>query len=95
MLSLNSTVVAASGQISCDLSGEAVILSLPDGVYYGLDPVGARIWSLLQTPRRVRELLDTILAEYDVAPAECERDLLRILGELESRHLIEQRVDAA
>ncbi|MCA1602950.1 MAG: nucleotidyltransferase family protein [Acidobacteria bacterium] len=32
-----SLVVAAKDQVSCDLAGEAAILGLRDGVYYGLD----------------------------------------------------------
>jgi hypothetical protein len=36
-----STVVAAKDQVSCDLVGEAVILDMKSGIYYGLNPVGA------------------------------------------------------
>jgi hypothetical protein len=47
-----SRIVASRDQVSCDLSGEAALLSLKTGVYYGLNPVGARILSLIQTTRR-------------------------------------------
>ena len=52
-ISDRSVVVAAKDQVSCDLAGEAAILNIKSGVYYGLDPVGARIWSLVQEPRKV------------------------------------------
>src|SRR2546430_12237463 len=45
-------------------------------VYYSLDAVGSRIWALVQSPRSVREIRDTLLAEYDVPAERCERDLL-------------------
>ena len=35
----SSIVVAAKDQASADLAGEAVILNLESGVYYGLDAV--------------------------------------------------------
>jgi hypothetical protein len=85
----NSTVVVVKDQVSADLSGEAAILNLKSGIYYGLDAVGARIWSLIQEPRVVSEIKDTILQEYDVEPKRCEEDLFALLGELLSHGLIE------
>jgi hypothetical protein len=89
-----SVVVATSGQVSCELAGEAMILNLNDGVYYGLDPVGARIWELLQEQRPVAEIRDTLLAEFEVSEERCERDLLRLLNELIEAQLVEIVADA-
>lgn len=86
---LQTTVVAGGNQVSCDLSGEAVILHLQDGIYYGLNPVGARIWQLLQEPRTVGDITSRILDEYDVEPSRCDQDLSALLLELSSRKLIE------
>ena len=94
MISNTSIVVASSDQISSDLAGEVVMLNLKNGTYYGLDDVGARIWGLIQEPRPVAAVRDSILQEYDVEPDRCERDLLALLGELAAAELIEVR-DAA
>jgi len=85
----NSVVVAAKEQVSCDLCGEAVILDLKSGVYYGLDTVGAQIWNLIQEPQSVNEVLTTLLEEYEVELERCERDLLELLQELAAHDLIE------
>ncbi len=90
-LDLASRVVAGPDQVSCDLGGEAAILHLTSSTYYSLDPVGARIWSLLGHPIEVRALRDRILAEYEVAPDRLERDLLGLLGQLAAAALIEVR----
>jgi hypothetical protein len=90
----HSIVVAIEDQVSCDLGGEEVILSLKNGIYYGLDPVGTRIWTLLQEPRSVIEVRDALLERYDVEPARCERDLLALLGEMAAEGLIEVRDEA-
>jgi len=89
MITTSSIVVAAPDQVSSDLAGEAVILNLATGMYYGLDEVGARVWSLLQQPCAVGALRDAILAEYDVEPERCEQDLLALLADLESAKLVE------
>jgi Coenzyme PQQ synthesis protein D (PqqD) len=84
-----STVVAAKDQVSSDLGGEVAILDLKAGVYYGLDAVGARIWSLIQEPRTVIEIRDILLEEYEVEPERCERDLLVLLQRLADEGIIE------
>ena len=93
-LGLSSRVIAARDQVSCDVGGEAAILQLASGTYYGLNPVGARVWALLQQPRTVREIHDALLAEYEVGPEQCERDLVALLQTLAAERLIEVRDDA-
>jgi hypothetical protein len=87
-VSLNSTVRVSQEQVHCEIGGEIVILNLNNGVYYGLDPVGSRIWSFIQTPRLVTEIRDFMLAEYEVEPARCEADLFTLLDNLLDQSLI-------
>lgn len=87
--SKQTIVVAAKDQVSCDLGGEAALLNMSKGIYYGLDPVGAQIWKLLQNPRRVGEIQETVSREYDVEPERCERDLEALLERLLEEGLIE------
>ena len=87
----NSTVVVSQDQVSCDLSGESAILNLKAGVYYGLNEVGTRVWNLIQEPRRVSELKDAILQEYEVEPHRCEVDIMTLLQDLLENGLIEVR----
>jgi hypothetical protein len=86
-----SVVVAAKDQVSCDLEGEAAILNLANGVYYGLDQIGAQVWTLLQQPRCVEEIRDAVLREYEVDPECCQSDLLSLLERLLAEGLIEVR----
>jgi hypothetical protein len=88
-ISRDAVVMVVQDQVSTNLEDEAVILNLKEGVYYGLNPVGARIWSMLQQPRRVGAILEALLDEYEVAPESCEQDLLRLLQDLAARGLIE------
>jgi hypothetical protein len=49
------------------------------------------VWNLLREPRRVEEILETLVAEYEVDPASCEADLLALLKNLHEEGLIEVR----
>jgi hypothetical protein len=94
-ISCNSVVTATKDQVSCDLTGEAAILNLNDGIYYGLNEVGARIWSLLSEPIAVSHIRDQLEREYDVESRRCEKDLLELLNKLEEAGLIEVRNEGA
>ena len=92
-LSRETIVVAAKGQVSCALNGEAAILNIGNGTYYGLDPVGAEIWRLVQNPQRVSEISEAVVALYDVQPERCENDIIDLLEMLLAEGLIETRED--
>ncbi len=91
-LSIDSIVSVAPEQLSCALGDESAILNLKNTVYYGLDPVGTRIWNLIQQPMSVRELRGRLLDEYEVDADQCEGDLLSLLETMRNEGLI--RVEA-
>lgn len=93
-ISTDNVVVASEEHVSADLDSESVILSLKNGTYYGLDPLGAHIWELIQKPRQVLAVRDAILSEYDVSAEQCETDLIALLDQLESEGLIEVKSGA-
>ena len=59
------------------------------GVYYGLNPVGAFIWNLIQKPQKVEKIREAILEEFNVNKEVCMEDLMELLGELMDNGLIE------
>jgi hypothetical protein len=86
--SLESRVAISDDVVSRDLEGEAVILNLESGTYFGLDPVGTRIWSILREDGSLRRAFDVVLQEYDVAPEKLEGDILRLVKELRAKGLV-------
>jgi len=63
-------------------------------VYYGLEGAGARVWHLVQKPRRISDLHKDLVEEFDVEPARCERDLMELLEKLLAEGMIELRSDS-
>ena len=88
-MTLQSTVRVSQDQVSCDLNGEAAILNLKTGTYYGLDPVGATIWKLIEKPCTVESLREAMLQKYEVDAQRCESDLLDLLEKLKAEGLID------
>ncbi|MFZ0214172.1 MAG: PqqD family protein, partial [Candidatus Acidiferrales bacterium] len=88
-LTPDAVIVATKQQVSCDLGDEAAILGMKNSVYYGLNPVGARIWRLLQQPKSVGEIRDAIASEYDVSAKQAEDDIVKLVEQLMSEGLVE------
>ena len=93
-IQLDSVVVASSKLVSANLDGEVVILGFKSGSYYSLDQVGAFLWDLLQQSRKVSELRDAILSEYDIDRERCEQDLFHLLAELFDKGLVDIKTDS-
>jgi hypothetical protein len=89
-ISENTVISVAEEQITGDLlDGEVVILNMKDDVYYGLDHVGGRLWSLIQEPITFGQVIQTLLDEYDVEYQQCSEDVLGLLEDMLSKGLIE------
>lgn len=88
-VTLASRVRPSEDVVSRDLSGELVLLNLRTGVYFGLDPVGTRMWHLMCEHQSLRKVLDSIVEEYAVAEAQGAQDLLAFAALLREKGLIE------
>ena len=65
-----------------DLDGESVILNLKTESYFGLDTVGARMWTAVTTADSIQAAYDTLAEEFDVDPQQLRADLVEILDNL-------------
>ena len=88
-ISLDSTVTVGANAVFRDLDGEAVILDLESGTYFGLNDVGTRMWQLMEQHGSPRAALDELREEFDVASDILERDLIALAAELAGKGLIE------
>jgi len=88
-IDLASIVRASDHQVSSDLAGETVLLSLQTAKYFGLPGVGSRVWELLRAPVRVSDICAAITSEYDVTAERCEADTVSFLRQLLEKGLIE------
>jgi hypothetical protein len=86
----DETIIRRSGnQLSCDLDGEAAILHVATGQYFGLNEVGALVWERLENASSVGALRQALLEEYEVEDDRCRSDLESLLRELADSGLVE------
>ena len=71
-----------------DLDGEAVVLALDSGRYFGLNETGTRMWLLLLEHGRVEPALRALEQEYEVAGERLEQELREFVNHLASQGLV-------
>ena len=71
-----------------EVGGESVLLDLESERYFGLDPVGTRIWALLGEHDNLQAVADRLYAEFDAEPERIQSDLLTLVGELADAGLV-------
>ena len=87
-IDLQTTVVRNDDIIFSDMDDETVMMSMEKGEYYGVNPVGRRIWELLETPMTADGICKAIHEEYNVSPGQCHKDVLAFLTRMSEKDII-------
>ena len=86
------TVLAHSPEVMFqEVGGEAVLLDLASEQYFGLDPVGTRIWSLIDGEAPLARIHATLCSEFDAEPGRIGDDLLALARALAEAGLVQAR----
>jgi hypothetical protein len=73
------------------LFGEAVLLDVTSGTYFGLNAVGTRIWELLAQGLTLGGVVAAMVEEFDAGPETLGRDVAEFVGALELRGLVRRQ----
>lgn len=87
-LSLNTALRVSDDVVFRELDGEAVILNVESGIYFGLDPVGTRMWQLIGSHPQLDSVLAELEQEYDAPRDVLASDLLGLVRELIGKGLL-------
>ena len=74
--------------VAAELDDESVLLDVSSGLYYGLDEVGSRIWTLLNEALDLETIVSRLADEYEAAPDELRRDVVAFVDALAARGLV-------
>ena len=83
-----SAAKTSSDVLYQELNGESVLLNLATEKYFGLDPVGTRIWQLLSEGIALEAAFSKLLLEYEVDEPRLRADVTKLVSELESAQLV-------
>jgi hypothetical protein len=87
-ITVNSRVKLSNDVLFQELQGDAVLLDLKSGVYFGLDRVGTRVWGLLEEHKSVGRAIEAMTEEFDVTTERCAQDVLALVLKLQEQGLL-------
>jgi hypothetical protein len=70
------------------LEDGAVVLNLHTKRYYSLNETGALIWAMLEDSASMDEIVQRLVAQYEIGAGEARASLDRLLRELEGERLV-------
>ena len=94
-VSISDRIKAAPDVLFRVVGDEGVLLNLRTQRYLGLNPIGTRVWTIIEHGETVQAAYDTLLREYDVEPAALRLDLDLFIGQLLEHELIASAGHAA
>lgn len=77
--------------IDGELEDSQVMMHLEKGKYFGLNPVGKKIWDMIQQPKRFDEIVENLLREYDVEKERCMSEVKTFLDNAIKNEIIEKQ----
>lgn len=87
-ISDDAVVTRVDNVLSTDLGGELVMMHLESGSYFSLRETGFRIWELIETPRPVADIVQTMSSEYDVDADTCAADVRGFIAEMQDAGIV-------
>lgn len=81
-ISLDTAITSSPEVLFQNFNGEGVLLDLASQSYFGLNPVGTRIWELIEQGHALRVTLEVLTSEYAVDRGRLQDDLLVLVDQL-------------
>ena len=88
MISMDAIVTQVKELVASRVDNEIVMMSIEHGNYYSLDPIGSRIWKLIEAPIKIKKLTNLLMEEFEVDSKTCEQDVLNLLNEMYKEKVI-------
>ncbi|MFZ6864650.1 PqqD family peptide modification chaperone [Undibacterium sp. Ji67W] len=74
-LDMSSKFIRNPDLVAVPMDGDLVMMSISQGSYYGVNPVGSVIWEALQTPQTLEHLCQVVVKEFAVDADTCLKDV--------------------
>ena len=70
------------------VGNELMMMSAERGLYLSLSATAGRIWELLEEPQSVEDLCTRLRLEYDISPAQVQREVGHFIEQLAGERII-------
>jgi hypothetical protein len=91
---LDAVYAPSADIVARDIEGELILVPLVAGIgdledeLYTLNETGKAVWVRLDGKKKLKTVLEELLAEFDAPEGEIEKDLIGMVGELVRRQVL-------
>ena len=87
-IALTTIVKCNQEMLTSNIGDEIVMMSIENSAYYGLDPIGSKIWEMITEPIQVSDLCAQLMQRFEVSEQDCQRDVLNFLNQMRNEDLL-------
>ena len=88
MLNLDRVVQRDPDVLAGEADQDLVMVSIANGLYYGVSDVAREIWESIEVLKKIRDLVDDLVATYNIDRTTCEQETLSFLEDLRTEGLL-------
>lgn len=88
MITRSAVVTRSTDLVTAPVGDDLVMMDVDSGTFFALDDIGSFVWGRLTGPTVVADLLADVQERYEVAPEQCEVDVLALLVRMHDSRLI-------
>lgn len=85
-----SELVISKDVLSKTVGEEEVLVDLNSGTYFGLNPVGTQIWSLIKAGYSQEKIITELCEAYLADPQEIQTDVADFLKQLKEKNFVSE-----
>jgi len=72
------------------IDDEVVMLSMKNGEYYALNSVASRIWEIIEEQKKLSEVVEILMDEFEVDRETCLEETKECLHDLSEKKLLKE-----
>jgi len=85
----HDSLLQRSGDIiTSEADGEIVMMNIETGQYHSINEVGSDIWKMLESPIKLSDICEKLLAEYDIDEKTCQDEVMKFVEHLSKEGLL-------
>ena len=88
MLNLDCIVQRDADVIAAEADKDLVMVSIANGLYYGVSDVAREIWESIEQPKKISNLIDDLVRTYNIDRTTCKDETLSFLEDLRTEGLL-------
>jgi hypothetical protein len=88
-IGLETAIKRSENILFSDIDQDKVMIDIERGAYFGMNPVAGEIWEFLATPQTPLQLVEKLLAVYEIDSETCQAETLQVLQRMARLKLVE------